>query len=123
YGLGATAAATILPPTVDGYDPARVAPSPDPVRARKKLAAAGYARGFATTLVVGDRPEDRAQANIVRATLARAGVLARVSTVPIALLYEDHYEVPGAGVGMGIATWCADWPGLAGRGVLQPLVD
>src|SRR5439155_26313023 len=59
----------------------------------------------------------------VRATLARAGVLARVSTVPIALLYEDHYEVPGDGAGMGIATWCADWPGLAGRGALQPLVD
>ncbi len=43
--------------------------------------------------------------------------------VPIASVYEDYYEVPAAKVPMGIATWCADWPGPGGRGSLQQLVD
>jgi ABC-type transport system substrate-binding protein len=31
--------------------------------------------------------------------------------------------VPAARVPMGIATWCADWPGRAGRSSLPPLLD
>ena len=123
YGVAATAASAILPPTVDGYDPARLVPAADARGATAKLAAAGYAKGFATTLVVGDQPIDKTQAAIVRSSLARAGVHVRVTVVPIALLFEDHYERPSAATPMGIATWCADWPGLGGRGSLQPLVD
>jgi len=123
YGSGATPAATILPPTVDGYDASRSAPAPDPAAARERLAAAGFAHGFTTRLVVGDQATDVLQAGLVRAALAKAGVHVAISIVPIALLFEDHYEVPGAGTPMGIATWCADWPGLAGRGALEPLVD
>lgn len=123
YGLAATPADAILPPSVDGFDPARPVPSADARSAKAKLKGAGYAKGFTTTLVVGDQPADRAQAAFVRSGLARAGVHVRVQVVPIALLYEDHYERPAAATPMGIATWCADWPGLGGRGALQPLVD
>jgi peptide/nickel transport system substrate-binding protein len=124
YGAGvAQAAATILPPTVAGYDPARPAPGADAAAAHGALAEAGYDAGFATTLVVGDTSLDRAQASEVRAALGRAGVRVTITVVPVASVYEDRYEVPRANTPMGIATWCADWPGPGGRGSLQQLVD
>lgn len=120
-GRGA-AAASILPPTVDGHDASRPVPPADPARARSILAATDYRDGFATQLVVGDRPADRAEGVAVARALARAGIRVAVRAVPISLLYEDRYEAAAAGVPMGIATWCADWPGLGGRGTLTPLV-
>ena len=123
YGPAGAPAATILPPVDLGRDPTRAVPAADPTAARKALAADGLASGFATRLVVGDTRLDRDQAEAVRSALSRAGVRATVSIVPIASLYEDYYETPGAAVPMGIATWCADWPGLGGRGTLAPLVD
>ena len=123
YAGSAVAAGAILPPTVDGHDPGRLAPTPDPAVAKSALAAAGVPKGFATRLVVGNRSIDKAHAAAVRAALAAVGVRVDVRTIPIASLYEDQYEVPSARVPMGIATWCADWPGLGGRGALAPLVD
>src|SRR5206468_11627816 len=38
-------------------------------------------------------------------------------------LYVDGYEIPSKKIPMGIATWCADYPGLAGRAMLTPLLD
>ncbi len=123
YAGSAVAAGVILPPTVDGHDPGRVAPSPDPTAAKSALVAAGQPKGFATQLVVGNQSVDRAHAAAVRAALAPVGVRVDIRTIPIASLYEDQYEVPSARVPMGIATWCADWPGPGGRGALAPLVD
>jgi ABC-type transport system substrate-binding protein len=123
YAGSAVTAGSILPPTLDGHDPGQVAPSPDPAAAKSALAAAGQPTGFATRLVVGNQSVDRAHAAAVRAAVAAAGVRVDIRTIPIASLYEDHYEVPAARVPMGIATWCADWPGLGGRGALAPLVD
>lgn len=121
--VAGTPAGTILPSTVDGHDATRASPAADPAAARRILAPTKYRNGFATRLVVGDRPADRAEAAAVARALVRAGIRVAVAAVPIASLYEDHYERPGARVPMGIATWCADWPGLAGRGTLVPLVD
>ena len=119
----AAPAATILPPTVTGFDASRPVPAADPAGARKTLTDARYGSGFATRLVVGDTGLDRAQASAVRAALAEAGIRVTISIVPIASVYEDYYEVPAAKVPMGIATWCTDWPGPGGRGSLQQLVD
>jgi len=120
YGPTAAApATTILPPIDLGHDALRAARSPDLAAARSLLRG----RGFTTRLVVGDAPIDLGQANAVRVALRRVDVRVIVSVVPIASVYEDYYEVPGAKVPMGIATWCADWPGLGGRGALAPLVD
>ena len=123
YAGAAVATGGIIPQTVDGYDPARIGPTPAPSAARTALAAAGLPGGFATQLIVGNQSIDRAQAAAVGRSLAAAGVRVDVGTVPIASLYEDRYEVPAARVPMGIATWCADWPGRGGRGALAPLVD
>jgi peptide/nickel transport system substrate-binding protein len=122
YGSSAIAAAGLLPPTVEGHDAARDPPPRDPNAARAALVAAGQA-GFATQLVVGDRGIDAVQARAVRDALAQAGIRVSIRTVPLANLYEDYYEVPAARVPMGIATWCADWPGRGGRSSLAPLLD
>ncbi|MGH2785042.1 MAG: ABC transporter substrate-binding protein [Actinomycetota bacterium] len=124
YGGTAVAAGDLLPPTVEGHAISPVERgTPDPAGVKGALAAAGYPDGFATRLVVGNQAIDEANAGAVRRALAAAGVRVTVRTVPIASLYEDHYEVPAARVPMGIATWCADWPGRGGRGALSPLVD
>ncbi len=123
YEGSAVATGGLIPQTVDGYDPGRAGPTPAPAAADAALAAAGLPGGFATQLIVGNQSIDRAQAAAVARSLAAAGVRVDVGTVPIASLYEDRYEVPAARVPMGIATWCADWPGRGGRGALAPLVD
>jgi hypothetical protein len=74
-------------------------------------------------LVVGASPRDRAEAGILRAVLARAGIALTPVFVPAAVLYPSFYEQPSARVPMGIATWCADWPGLAGRDVLGTIAS
>ncbi len=118
------AAATILPSTVDGYDGSLAVPPAEPARAKRILAATtAFRTGFATRLVVGNRAIDRREAAAGARALRAARIRVGITPVPIASLYEDHYEVPAANVPMGIATWCADWPGLGGRGALGPLVD
>lgn len=114
---GGTPAPRILPPTVTGSSTEPVVPE-DLQRARKELAKVKLPRGFTTTIVVADSPRDRAEVTILRPLLARAGIVVRPRFVPAATLYPLYYEQPSAHVPMGIATWCADWPGLAGRDVL-----
>lgn len=98
--------------------------SPNPNEAARVFRSLRLPRGFTSTLVVGDRPVDLGQARAVVAalTLARSFPI-RISAAPIASVYVDHYEIPARRVPMGIATWCADWPGRAGRSVLGALLD
>jgi ABC-type transport system substrate-binding protein len=118
---GGTPATRLLPPTVTGHDVTPVVPE-DLTRARRLLAAAKLKR-LAVRLVVGASPRDRAEAGILRAVLARAGIALTPVFVPSATLYPSFYEQPAARVPMGIATWCADWPGLAGRDVLGTIAS
>lgn len=112
----------LLPPTVIGHATAPVL-AEDLDLASASLARAQLPDGLDATLVVGDGERDAIDAASVRRALARAGIRVRIRTVPAATLYPNHYLRPGARTAMGIATWCADWPGLAGRGVLAPLAD
>jgi peptide/nickel transport system substrate-binding protein len=114
---------TVLGAVPTGSPSPTPSPSLDPAAARAALAAAGYPRGFTTQLVVGDRPVDVAQGRAIAASLEGAGVSARLRVVPIASVYVDGYELPAKKIPMGIATWCADWNGLAGRAMLTPLLD
>jgi len=113
---GGTPATRLLAPTVTGHDTSPVV-SEDLTHARLLLASAKLPRQ-AVRLVVGNSPRDRAEASILRALLARAGITLQLVFVPAATLYPSFYEQPSARVPMGLATWCADWPGLAGRDVL-----
>lgn len=114
-------ARSLLPPDVFGSS-TDGALAPDPTGAKAQWRAAGLAGSDRLTLTVADSPRDRAEASSLRAALARAGIGVRVKVVRPALLYPDHYANPGARTQMGIATWCAEWPGLAGRSALSPLV-
>jgi ABC-type transport system substrate-binding protein len=122
-GTSGTPAATILPPVVDGYDASAPVPGPDVKAARAALGGGGLPNGFSTQLVVGNLGVDQSQARSIARDLARAGVRVAIIVLPVATAYEDRYEMPGARTPMGIATWCTDWPGLAGRSALAPLVD
>jgi peptide/nickel transport system substrate-binding protein len=117
-----TPATRILPPSVTGYSESPVVRE-DVSRARALLTRAGLSRGFEPTLVVADAVRDLKEAAIIRTSLARAGVRVRVRKVPAATVYPQWYERPDARVPMGLATWCADWPGLAGRDVLGVIAD
>ncbi|MGZ4241244.1 MAG: ABC transporter substrate-binding protein [Actinomycetota bacterium] len=119
---GGTPATRILPPTVIGSKTDPVVPE-DLERVKTLLAKAKVPRGFTTTLVVASSPRDRAEAAILRSVLARARITVRLRFVPAASLYPLYYERPAAHVPMGIATWCADWPGLAGRDVLGAIAE
>ncbi|HJT37315.1 MAG TPA: ABC transporter substrate-binding protein [Actinomycetota bacterium] len=113
---GGTPATRLLPPTVTGHDTTPVIPE-DLGYARRLLAGAKI-RSVSSEIVVASSPRDRAEVGILRGLLARAGVNVKPVYEPAAVLYPSFYERPAAGVPMGIATWCADWPGLAGRDVL-----
>ena len=113
---GGTPAMRLLPPTVTGHDTTPVVPENLP-RAKSFLASAKLPR-FSVRIVAASSPRDRAEVGILRGLLARAGITLRPQFVPAATLYPNYYEQPAARVPMGIATWCADWPGLAGRDVL-----
>jgi peptide/nickel transport system substrate-binding protein len=114
---GDSPAPRLLPPIVDGNSTARVVA--ESLRgARTFLKRAHLPRGFHTTLIVGNSPRDRVESSILRASLARAHIAVTIRRVSPAELYPLYYEKVSARVPMGIATWCADWPGLAGRDVL-----
>lgn len=104
----------VLPPTVFG------SAGPGPAR-EQRVARTGP--GVSAALVVGDTEIDARQASLVVRAAARVGVRLGVRTVPIASLYPDWYELPSRRVPAGLATWCADWPGLGGRAVLGALLD
>lgn len=94
--------AGLLPPTVAGHDDDLVLETrPPPLVARR------------ATLVIADAPRDRAEARAIARAL-RDRLRLTIQAVPPALLRARY----AAGVPMGLATWCADWPGLAARNVL-----
>ena len=87
HGLSVPAG-MIAPPFVEGHDKSMDAyPRPDPERARRLLADAGYAGGFRLTLnCPNDRyVNDEAICTAVAGQLARIGVKARVSAQPFAI--------------------------------------
>jgi ABC-type transport system substrate-binding protein len=77
---------------------------------------------FTARIVVARVERDLAEARALRATLDAAGIRLRIRAVDPALVHP-LYADPHARVAMGIATWCADWPGLAGRNVLGSIAD
>lgn len=121
-GSGAIPASRLLPPSVTGSTTTPVIPE-DLDAARRSLAAAGRPRGFSGALIVGDSARDRADAAAIRRSLARAGIRISVRRVPPAALYPLYYTDSTREVSMGIATWCADWPGNAGRDVLTGVTE
>lgn len=72
----------VLPPTMAGYDPSYRGYSYDPAKAKRLLAAAGYKRGFSTTLYTLNVDPQPRIAQSFQQDLAQIGV--KVSIVPLA---------------------------------------
>jgi peptide/nickel transport system substrate-binding protein len=113
--LGPISARRFLPPTVIGHDERPVIPE-DLARARADLARAGFARGFPVSLLAANAPRDRVEVAQLRTALARVRLRVVARLVPPS-------ELPAAlatprSATLALRSWCADWPGLSGSGVL-----
>lgn len=119
---GVVRAPRLLPPGVVGHSDSELLPE-DLGAARAALIRAKLPHGFETVLVTSSAPRDRTEASLIVRSLARTQIRVRVIHVNPSELYAARYEVQSARVPMGVATWCADWPGLAGRSILGVIAD
>ncbi|MFI0942514.1 ABC transporter substrate-binding protein [Streptomyces sp. NPDC021020] len=122
-------ATTMLPPTVDGFDPdahpyGDSTGKNDTTKAREQLAVCGKPSGFSTTLVgAANNPTTLAAMMAVQQSLKNAGIAVNVKQVPLADLYsalDSPTKVKQNGWGMVMSAWAADWPN--GGGFLRTLV-
>ena len=102
-----TLAAGVIPPSLDGADTARRPYVYDPAKARALLAAAGYAKGFAVQLWVGQDETFQRVAQSIQAYLAAVGVRAT-------LVQRDNSAAREAArhgdADLIIKDWYADYP-------------
>jgi peptide/nickel transport system substrate-binding protein len=91
-GFG-TPAGELSPPGYDGYDPALV-PRFDVEKAKALMAEAGYAEGFAVTMMAPNNRyiEDKRVAEAVAAMLAKIGIRADLQTMPKAQYWQRFDE-------------------------------
>lgn len=133
YGgsVGGDIATTILPPTLDGYEPfdrypVGPASTGDLDAARAELVAAGLPDGFRTRIAARtDRLKEYRAAEALAAGLARVGIEAELLGFPSGDYFERHGGCPQYlrehGIGIVMFGWGADFPD--GYGFLQQIVD
>jgi peptide/nickel transport system substrate-binding protein len=132
YGgpVGGDIATTILPPTLDGYQPFDRYPvgagTGDLVAAKAELAAAGMPDGFRTKIAARkDRLKEYRAAEALAAGLARVGIEAEVLDFPSGDYFDRYGGCPSYlrehGIGIIMFGWGADFPD--GYGFLQQIVD
>jgi peptide/nickel transport system substrate-binding protein len=133
YGgpVGGDVASTILPPTLDGYQPFDRYPLADDgdinvVAAIEELALAGYPDGFKTKIAARiDRLKEFRAAEALSAGLARVGIEAEVVSFQSGEYFEKRGGCPqflhDNGIGIIMFGWGADFPD--GFGFLQQIVD
>lgn len=124
-------ATTILPPTLDGYQPFDRYPvgpagTGDLGAARAELAAAGRPDGFRTKIAARkDRLKEYRAAEALSAGLARVGIEAEVLDFPSGDYFDRYGGCPSYlrehGIGIIMFGWGADFPD--GYGFLQQIVD
>jgi peptide/nickel transport system substrate-binding protein len=97
----------------------------DPAKAKQLLAEAGYPNGLTLTYVGPDSGQG-AQVNVaVQASLARAGIKLKITTLAGSKVYTDSLGLPAkrAQHQIGQAAWCFDYPGDGTRSFMVPLID
>lgn len=133
YGgsVGGDLATTILPPTIDGYQPFDRYPvgedgTGDLDAARAELAKAGMPQGFRTKIAARtDRLKEYRAAEALAAGLAKVGIEAEVVGHPSGDYFDRYGGCPAYlaenGIGIIMFGWGADFPD--GYGFLQQIVD
>jgi peptide/nickel transport system substrate-binding protein len=133
YGgsVGGDVATTILPPTLNGYEPfdrypVGPASTGDLDAAHAELAAASLPDGFRTRIAARkDRLKEYRAAEALAAGLARVGIEAELLGFPSGDYFERYGGCPeylrAHGIGIVMFGWGADFPD--GYGFLQQIVD
>lgn len=96
------------PEGLPGHEAGKVYYGYDPAKARRLLAAAGYPKGFKTTLYTDNIDPDPAIWRSVQADLAAVGVQASLRTLDTEALYEQQSSPKT--LAAGSAWWSMDFP-------------
>jgi peptide/nickel transport system substrate-binding protein len=116
-------ASTVLSPTLAGHSAFDLYPSQDdagdPDKARKLLAGAGYPNGVPLTYVGRSSPKWKALYDVLRTSLARAGIRLKPTfykgldafnrSLRVQAKRDEHH--------LGGARWCPDVPGNGARSI------
>jgi ABC-type transport system substrate-binding protein/serine/threonine protein kinase len=118
-------ATNLLPPDIAGRQRFDIYPAGLP-KAKEELAACGKPSGFTTNIAIRQaRPKDKALAEVLQSSLAKAGITARIREYPVNDFYQDYAGKPSfvhkTGLGMIVSVWGPDYP--TGLGFLPLLVD
>jgi peptide/nickel transport system substrate-binding protein len=129
-GTGGEIATNMLPPVIPGAKRFDLYPSPkhtgDIAKARDELAQCGAPSGFTTGISYrAERPKEKATAEALQQSLARAGIKLEIKPYPLAdytRLYAGKPDYAKANdLGLIVYGWGADWPD--GYGFLAQIVD
>jgi peptide/nickel transport system substrate-binding protein len=132
YGgpTGGEIATNMLPPVIPGAQRFDLYPSPkhlgDVAKAKSELAQCGVPNGFTTGISYrAERPKEKATAEALQQSLARAGITLDIKPYPLAdylRLYAGKPDFAEANnLGLIVYGWGADWPD--GYGFLSQIVD
>ncbi|MGH3766469.1 MAG: ABC transporter substrate-binding protein [Pseudonocardiaceae bacterium] len=132
YGgaTGGEIATNILPPVIPGAKRFDLYPTPDHrgdiAKAKDELAQCGAPGGFSTGISYrSERPKERAAAEALQQSLARAGIKLEIKPYPLNDYYRLYAGKPdfakSHGLGLMLHGWGADWP--EGFGFISQIVD
>lgn len=129
-GTGGEIATNMLPPMIPGASRFDLYPSPkhlgDIAKARDELAQCGWPAGFTTGIAYrAERPDEKAAAEALQQSLARAGITLETKPYPLTDYLRRYAGRPDYAkankLGLIVYGWGADWPD--GYGFLSQLVD
>jgi peptide/nickel transport system substrate-binding protein len=129
-GTGGEIATNLLPPVIPGAKRFDLYPSTkhlgDIAKAKDELAQCGQPGGFTTGISYrAERPKEKATAEALQQSLARAGIKLEIKPYPLAdylRLYAGKPDYAKANnLGLIVYGWGADWPD--GYGFLAQIVD
>jgi peptide/nickel transport system substrate-binding protein len=132
YGgaTGGDIATNLMPPVIPGAEQFDLYPSAgntgDIAKAKDELAQCGQPNGFTTGISYrSERPKEKATAEALQQSLARAGINLEIKPYPLAdylKLYAGKPDYAASNnLGLMVYGWGADWPD--GFGFLSQIVD
>lgn len=121
----------VITPGSSGYQQFNLYPTPgnagDAAKAKQLLATAGYRSGLTLKLMYDDVAPDPQIAQVIQASLQRAGITVVLRQEPQNSLYGNYLVTPSQAKqgawDLALVDWGPDWFGNNGRTTIQPLLD